>query len=972
MLVQPTLSGLVTQAPITIAGTTVVTKTYNGNTQATLVGGAFAPVNTGTASTSNTIAGNGVVPADLANLVLNQAGTFAGSNASASTQAVLANDSLSGAAAVNYVLVQPTGLAGTIAPAPLTVGNTVVTSKTYNGSNAAVVSGGQLVAGAGNTLGGSGVLSADAANVHLTTVSSGTFAGANASSSPQAVTVADTLSVTGPAAGNYVLVEPTLTGLISPAPLTVAGSSVAGKTYDGTRTASVGGGTLAPVHTGNAATSDTIATATGVLAGDAGGVTLVQGGNFASANASPSAQSVAAADSLVLSGPAAGNYVLVQPTGLSGIISPAPVTVAGASVVDRTYNGTTTATFTGGTLAPAAGNTIGGSGVVAADAANLRLTQSGTFASANANAAPQAVSANDALAGSAASNYVLVEPTGLAGTISPAPLTVSGTTVATRTYDGTTTATLSGGALSAGPGNTIGGTGVLSADAAFVQLQTAPSGSFASPNASATAQVVTVTDTLTLAGSAAGNYLLIQPATLLGFINPAPLTVVGSTVSGKTFDGTTVATISGGTLAPVNNGSPATSDTIATPSGVLASDAANVTLTTGGSFASANANAAAQAVTVHDALVLTGPAAGNYVLVQPANLSGVISPATLTVAAATNAKTYDGTTGAAALPVVTGLAAGTTVSGVSESYTSANVAGAGASTLVVNGGIVVNDGNFGNNYTLVTQNAAGTINPATLTVIDSLVANKVYDGSKATTVSGGVLVGLFGNDAVTLTQSGAFASANAGTAVPVVGSDAISGAAAANYVLQQPAALTGVIAQAPLTVAGTTVAGKVFDGSANATLVGGTLVGVVAGDAGSVGLSQGGRFTSTVPSNNIPVLASDALTGAAAANYTLAEPTGLFGNIVPNPLMPTAASLAMPLLSVLADPLADRSAPLTLAPVTLAGVDAGTPVDAGTGVVTGAASNTPEKRRLPALAGLNISVVEDGIKLPAASGRQSP
>ena len=982
VLLQPSLSGLVTQAPITVAGTTVVTKTYNGNNQATLAGGSFAP------AAGNTIAGSGVAASDLANLVLSQAGTYAGSNASASAQAVAANDSLSGPAAGNYVLVEPTGLAGMITPAPLTVGNTLVTSRTYNGTNVATVSGGQLVAGAGNTIGGSGVLSADAANVHLTTVGSGTFASANANAAAQAVTVADTLSVTGAAAGNYVLVEPALTGFINPAPLTVSGSTVANKTYDGTRSATLGGGTLAPVHTGNAATSDNIGTASGVLAGDAANVALVQAGTFASANANAGAQAVAANDSLQLTGSAAGNYVLVQPTGLSGIISPAPITVSGATVVDKTYNGSSTASFSGGTLAPAAGNTIAGNGVVAADAANLRLTQAGSFASANANANPQAVTASDVLSGSAAANYLLVQPSGLAGTISPAPVTVSGTTVATRTYDGTTTATLSGGTLSAAAGNTIGGNGVLSADAAFVSLQTAASGSFASPNAGSSAQSVSVTDTLTLTGSAAGNYVLIQPTTLAGFINPAPLTVTGSTAAGKSYDGTTLATISGGTLAPVHNGSAATSDNIATATGVLASDAAGVQLLQSGNFASANVTGSAQAVTVHDALQLTGPAAGNYVLVQPSNLSAAINPATLTIAAAPNTRTYDGTTSAAATPVVTGLVGGTTLSGLSESYTSANVAGANGSTLVVNGGIVVNDGNLGRNYTLVTASGSGTINPATLSVVDTLVGNKVYDGTVATTVSGGVLVGLFGNDDVTLAQSGHFASANAGTAVALVGSDSISGTAASNYVLQQPAGLAGVIAPAPLTVTGTTVASKVFDGSTRATLVGGSLVGLVASDVGSVTLKQGGKFTSVVPASSIPVLAGDTLAGTAAGNYTLAEPTGLFGNITPNPLMPTAAGLAMPLAGYTFTLGADRTAPLVAsadggagsAATSNAGASANTGTgtgtsaaasDAATGAPAGSEANKPEKRRLPALAGLNISVVEDGIKLPPASGSRS-
>jgi len=164
-----------------------------------------------------------------------------------------------------------------------------------------------------------------------------------------------------------------------------------------------------------------------------------------------------------------------------------------------------------------------------------------------------------------------------------------------------------------------------------------------------------------------------------------------------------------------------------------------------------------------------------------------------------------------------------------------------------------------------------------------------------------------------------------------------------------------------LTVSGTPVAIKVFDGNAYATLVGGSLVGLVAGDAGSVTLNQGGHFSSTVPASSIPVLAADTLAGTGASNYTLAEPTGLVGNIVPNPLMPTAAGLSVPLVGANLGPQAGRTALLA---------QAGT--DASAGTPAGTEPNTPEKRRLPALAGLNISVVEDGIKLPAPSSKQSP
>ena len=976
VLVQPLLSGLINQAPITVTGSTVTTKTYNGNTLATLSGGSFSPVNTGNASTTNAIGGNGVVTADLPQLVLTQAGNFSGANASSVAQSVVANDALSGAAAGNYVLVQPAGLQGFITPAPVTVANTVVASKIYNGGVGVNVSGGTLVAAAGNTIGGTGVLSADAANVVLTTVSSGTFSSANASASAQSVAVNDSIALQGSAQGNYVLVQPILTGYISPAPVTVTGTTVASKTYNGSSVAALSGGILTPAS-GNAIGG------TGIYGTDA--VTLTQIGNFAGVNASASPQAVTVADSL--GGASAGNYVLVQPTGLSGYITPAPVTVIGTVVAGKTYNGSSVASLTAGTLVAASGNTIGGNGVLASDSVNVALSQSGNFVSANASASPQVVTASDTLTGTAASNYVLVQPAGLSAMIAPAPLTVVSTTAANKTYDGTTTAILSGGTLAAGTGNTIGGSGVLTADAANVNLQLATTGSFARAGASSNPQAVSVVDSLS--GSASGNYVLVQPTGVTAYISPAPLTVVGSSVVSKSFDGTTSANLVGGSLVPVSTGNAQTSNTIATGTGVLASDAAHVSLNQSGSYASANVSATPQAVTVQDTLALSGSAAGNYVLVQPGNLSGTITPATLTLSAVSNTKTYDGTTSASAIPTVAGLVSGSSLSGLSESYQSVNVMGTGASTLGVNGNYVLSDGNGGANYRVVTQTATGTINPATLTVSNTLVANKIYDGTAATTLQGGRLMGVFNNDAVGLVQAGSYVSSNAAQNVAVVSSDSLTGSSAGNYVLQQPTGLTGNISPASVSVVGTSVASRPFDGSNGASLSGGVLQGVLPADAGNVQLNQSGYFVSPIAINSSPVVATDVLTGSAAANYSLVEPTGLSANISPNAQMPTAALLSVPLVSsavsVAMAPSAIISAssgnPAYSGNSTYSGNDAasatggapGVPLasaagsGSGAGKVGGVAGGTGVQGAMTTLPvvwqGLNVSIINDGINV---------
>ena len=182
-------------------------------------------------------------------------------------------------------------------------------------------------------------------------------------------------------AGSSVSISPKVLSIV-----TVTGSVAANKVYDGTLTATVTGGTM-----GGLVGSD-IGSTNG---GNASLVQLVQAGTFASKNVG-NAIAVTVNDSL--SGTDAGNYTLTQPTGLTANISAKPLTVAGTAVANKTYDATTAATLSNGTLV----------GVVLADASNVTLTQAGTFATQNVGTGIT-VSAADSLGGSALGNYTLTE-----------------------------------------------------------------------------------------------------------------------------------------------------------------------------------------------------------------------------------------------------------------------------------------------------------------------------------------------------------------------------------------------------------------------------------------------------------------------------------------------------------------------------------------------------------------------------------
>ena len=287
----------ITQATLTVTGLTGSNKVYNRTTAATA---------TGTAALS------GVISPDAVNLTGTPTFTFASANVGTGISISTTGYSLTGANAANYTLTQPT-LSANITQATLTVTGLTGSNKVYNRTTAATATG---------TAALSGVISPDAVN--LTGTPTFTFASANVGTGISISTTG--YSLTGANAANYTLTQPTLSANITQATLTVTGLTGVNKIYDGLTTATT---------TGTAALS-------GVLEGDVANVTL--GGtpvrNFADANIG-----VAKAITITgytISGTASGNYTLSQPTGLTGDITAATLTVT-ANTATHTYGATLTA-----------------------------------------------------------------------------------------------------------------------------------------------------------------------------------------------------------------------------------------------------------------------------------------------------------------------------------------------------------------------------------------------------------------------------------------------------------------------------------------------------------------------------------------------------------------------------------------------------------------------------------------------------
>jgi mucin-19 len=188
-------------------------------------------------------------------------------------------------------------------------------------------------------------------------------------------------------------------GVITRANLPVTGLTAINKGYDNLTTATLGGtGSISPIA------GDTV-----TLGGTASG-------NFADASVGTSKP--VTITGLTISGLQAGNYTLVQQTGLTADITKATLSVTGLTASNKVYDGLLGATL-GGTAA------LSGT-IYSGDSITLSGTPSGSFADKNVGTAKPVSASGLTLSGTGLSNYTLVQQTGLTAEITPATLTITG------------------------------------------------------------------------------------------------------------------------------------------------------------------------------------------------------------------------------------------------------------------------------------------------------------------------------------------------------------------------------------------------------------------------------------------------------------------------------------------------------------------------------------------------------------------
>ncbi|NHQ60962.1 hypothetical protein G9409_10285, partial [Chlorobium sp. BLA1] len=299
--------------------------------------------------------------------------------------------------ASNYALPSLTGYSAgvnsvTINAAALTVTGSLTGSskKVYDGTTVATLTSENYLL--------NGFVGSEGATVTKTT---GTYDNKNVGTN-KTITVSllsgDYLATGSTNLGNYTL-PTTVTGdigEITRANLTISGLLASNKVYDATTAATLTG-TAKVTPLGNDVVS---------VGGSATGT-------FADKNVGTSKAVTVSGNTI--SGTDAGNYTLLQQSGLSADITKANLTVSGLLASNKVYDATTAATLTGTAKVTPLGS----------DVVSLGGSATGTFADKNVGTSKAVTVSGNTISGTDAGNYTLLQQSGLSADITKANLTVT-------------------------------------------------------------------------------------------------------------------------------------------------------------------------------------------------------------------------------------------------------------------------------------------------------------------------------------------------------------------------------------------------------------------------------------------------------------------------------------------------------------------------------------------------------------------
>ena len=565
-------TGLVTILPksVSITGITAQDKIYDGS--------ANAGFNVSEAHIEGVVGDDSLI-------VASATGEFEDKNAGNDKPVSISKIILGGKDAGNYTVSQPAGVTATISPKALTITGVGAADKIYDGTTAATATGSAVL---------SGVVGED-----IVTVKAGTAAFTDKDAGMQTVTFTD-YGIEGKDAGNYTVSQPAnVTATISRKPVTITGTTAQNKVYDGTTAAKVD-------QTGDVTTK---------IDGDD---VSVQAGAAQFTSADAGEDICVTFTGFTLTGADAGNYVLsAQPA--DGVADITKATYSGEAVTANVKVMTQQAEALAGSLTASDFFTAAPTGAViikVEGAANEIMesvtAEEGKIAYVSKTNLQTVNETATYVVTISTQNYSDIEANLTFTTVDKTPVTVSGITVADKTYDGSAAACTGSPVVETADGETVSVSGFT-----YTWKASDDNPLTSAPKNAGTYAVTVAVEDARYAGSITVDFT----------IAPKALTITGVGAADKIYDGTTAATATGSAVL----------------SGVVGEDIVTVKA---GTAAFTDKDAGMQTVTFTD-YGIEGKDAGNYTVSQPANVTATISrkPVTITGTTAQN-KVYDGTTAA--------------------------------------------------------------------------------------------------------------------------------------------------------------------------------------------------------------------------------------------------------------------------------------------------------------------------------------
>ena len=490
-----TASSTVNTKTLTTSGLTGVNKVYDATT---------------TASSTGTAALVGIVGSDVVTVSGSPTLTFANANVGTGKTITVSGYTLSGAQAARYSLTQPSLTADiTTKSLTLTADNVTKTAGALltGGSGSTAFSssglvGGQTIGSVTIAYGSAGATTGDGATpgvysnqITPSAATGGTFTASNYSISY----VLGTITVEAAPASPTISVSGSLSGLS-----TTYGTSSSITSFTVSGAAMTTGITITPPVGFEVATTSDFSTTIGT---NSSPLIIGSAGTIANTTIYVRIRAVAT----VSGSPYSGNITLTS-TGAtteniatsSSTVSTKDLSISGLSAANKTYNALLNVSVSG---------TPTFVGLMNGEAFSVSGSPTWEFATKTIGTGKTINQTGTYLAPS--TNYTVTQPT-LTANITTKTLTVSGASAQNKTYDGLTTATISGASL----------VGVESGD----DISVSGSGTFADANV---ANGISIIANLSLSGADAGNYTLTQPSGLTANISKANQTITFGAIPTK-------------------------------------------------------------------------------------------------------------------------------------------------------------------------------------------------------------------------------------------------------------------------------------------------------------------------------------------------------------------------------------------------------------------------------------------------------